>query len=158
MTVTALTHIGICVSDLERSRAFYRDLLGMKEVSKLAIDGGTAATLMEIPEDEFELRCIFLERDGFRIELMHFPKSGTVGDGAGTPTFRRGISHFALRVDDLEATCQALEAAGATVERQTQIENEEFQSNCVFALDPDGVRLELVAAPGDPHAPLGEPL
>jgi lactoylglutathione lyase len=157
MAITALTHIGICVSDLDRSRAFYRDGLGFKEVSKLSITGAPTCAMFETPAEDFELDSLFLERDGVRIELMHFPKPGAQGDGAGTPATRRGLTHLATRVDDVEATCQALEALGAKVLRQTWIENEDFQSTVVFVLDPDGVRIELVSAPGDPHAPLGAP-
>lgn len=157
MAITALTHIGICVSDLDRSRTFYRDGLGFKEVSKLVIEGAPTSAMFEVAPDDFELHSLFLERDGVRIELMHLPKPGVVGDGDGTPMNRRGLTHLATRVDDVEATCQALEALGAKVLRQTYIENEAFQSTVVFAVDPDGVRIELVKAPGDPFAPLGEP-
>ena len=39
MNVQRLSHIGICVSELERSVAFYRDALGFEEISRLRVSG-----------------------------------------------------------------------------------------------------------------------
>ena len=63
MHVQRLTHLGICVSDLERSLRFYRDLLGCKEVGRLELEGGPVATLNGLPE--VKVRAIYLERDGW---------------------------------------------------------------------------------------------
>lgn len=155
MSVQAITHVGLCVSDLERSRVFYRDLLGFEERTKLAIDGGTSEQLLEV--EDLKLRCIFLERDGLRIELMHYG-AATTGDGRVTPIFQRGLTHFALRVDDLDDMVTRLEAGGAEILRHTEIRNDDFGARVVFAVDPDGVRLELIQSPGNPMALLGEPL
>jgi len=154
MAIHALTHIGICVSDLERSRAFYRDGLGFREVSRLAIDGAPTSQLMGV--DDIELRCAFLERDGVRLELMYFQRPGCEGDGAGTTPLRRGLTHLALRVDDVGAECARLEAAGATIEHGSWVRNEAWGSEVVWVLDPDGVRIEVCYAPGDPFEPHGE--
>ena len=155
MAVQAVTHVGICVSDLERSHAFYRDLLGFKELSVLAVSDAQSAKLIEV--DQLDLRCVFLERDGLRLELMNFGGS-EVGDDQATPLYRRGLTHICMRVDDLDAMVARLEAAGATILRQTEIHNPEWKSRVIFVVDPDGVRLELVEGPGDPARPLGEPL
>ena len=156
MSVQAVTHVGICVSDLERARALYRDVLGFKELSKLSVDDATSAKFLEV--EKLDLHCIFLERDGLRIELMDFRGQDLGGDGHSTPLYHRGLTHFCLRVSDLDAILERLEAAGATVLHHTAVANEAYQSRIVFAVDPDGVRLELIESPGDPKAVLGEPL
>ena len=46
MSVRMLTHIGICVSDLTRARAFYTDVLGLKEVGGLETAGETVDQLL----------------------------------------------------------------------------------------------------------------
>ncbi len=155
MAILGFTHIGVCVSDPERSRRFYQDVFGFEPVSELAIDGGPTAQMMEL--DELELRCLFLERDGVRIELMHQQVPGTVGDGEATPMNRRGLTHFAFRVDDLDATLERVEAAGGRLLEQTRIANPDFKSKVICVLDPDGVRIELVEieAEVDPFEPLG---
>ncbi len=48
MSILRLTHIGICVSDLERSLRFYRDLLGFKYISELEVAGEPSDTLLEL--------------------------------------------------------------------------------------------------------------
>ena len=154
MTIQALTHIGMCVSNLERSRLFYTDLLGFKAVSKLEIADEATATLTEIPG--MKLQCVFIERDGIRLELMNFPSPGHTGDTAYRPLNHVGLTHLALRVDDLDALLTRLERGGATILRHTRIANEEFGSDVIFVTDPDGVRIELVSMPGDPRAALGE--
>ena len=45
MDVQRLTHLGICVSDLDRSLRFYRDVLDCKEVGRLELEGEPTATL-----------------------------------------------------------------------------------------------------------------
>jgi lactoylglutathione lyase len=155
MSVQAICHIGICVQDLERSRAFYRDVLGFKELTRLEVDDDTSKKFLEL--DDLKLRCIFLERDGLRIELMFYGDS-TIGDGAISPIYQRGLTHFAIRVDSVDELAARIEAAGGEILRQTEIHNDAYQSHAVFAKDPDGVRLELIEAPGDPMKPLGEPL
>ena len=38
-SINVLDHIAVTVSDLERSLAFYRDLLGLKEVERHLLEG-----------------------------------------------------------------------------------------------------------------------
>jgi len=156
MSILGMTHIGICVSDPARSRQFYQEVLGFTPVSEIAIDGQPTATLLEL--DELELRCLFLERDGVRIELMHHPVPGCVGDGDGTPMNQRGLTHLAFRVDDLAGTLDRVREAGGRVVESTHVANEDYQAEVVMVLDPDGVRLEFVEGPGDVFAPLGTPV
>ncbi len=155
MSIQAICHIGICVQDLEHSRAFYRDVLGFKELSRLAVDDASSAKFLEV--DDLHLRCIFLERDNLRIELMHYGDA-TRGDGEIRPIFQRGLTHFAIRVESLDETAAQIEAAGGTILHHTEIHNEAFESHIIFAKDPDGVRLELIESPGDPMKILGEPV
>ena len=77
MHIQRLTHLGICVSDLERSLRFYRDVLGCKEVGRLEMEGGMADIVNEL--EGVEVRAIYLERDGWRLELISFPEPGCVG-------------------------------------------------------------------------------
>ncbi len=156
MSVQRVSHVGICVSDPERSLVFYRDLLGFRPVSELALSGEPSATLLRLPGVDF--RAIYLERDGVRIELLHFnaPQSP---DGGGAPRAmnRPGFTHLSLRVMDLDALVERLESAGAQVLRRTRIEIPEAKTRALFVTDPDGTLIELVEAPGDPAALPGAP-
>jgi catechol 2,3-dioxygenase-like lactoylglutathione lyase family enzyme len=148
-----MTHIGICVSDLARALRFYRDGLGFHERAELRVAGPPSTTLLRLAD--VDLQAVYLERDGTRIELLHYVAPGAVGDGAPRPMNGRGLTHLSLRVDNLRETLDALRAAGGHVLDDTLIELPDFGAAAVFLADPDGTLIELVQAPGDPEAPPG---
>jgi catechol 2,3-dioxygenase-like lactoylglutathione lyase family enzyme len=156
LAIQCIAHVGICVSDLERSRRFYRDGLGFKEVARLQTSSPPTRQLLQMKD--VELHAAFFERDGLRLELLHYPRPGVTAGERPRPMNQLGITHIALRVDDVEATIAALVRAGATWLEGTTIENPEFQARAAMVVDPDGTRLELIQAPIDPRAPLGEPV
>lgn len=153
MSFLRLTHVGICVSDWERSLRFYRDLLGFKYLSELQVAGEPSNTLLQL--NDVALRAIYLERDGTRIELLHYASPGYRGDGTPRPMNELGLTHLSLRVDDLAATVDSLKTAGVRVLAPTRIDIPAFDAAAVFIVDPDGTLIELVQAPGDPAAPPG---
>lgn len=151
--IRRLSHLGICVADLERSLRFYREGLGFREVSALDLGGEPAATLLELPE--VSLRARYLERDGARIELLHFPAPGTLGDGRPRPMNARGLTHLSFRVEGLDAVLTRLVALGGAVLDATRVGSAGLGMQAVFVCDPDGTRIELVEAPGDPDRVAG---
>ena len=157
MPVDRLVHVGICVSDLERSLRFYRDALGFEDRSELVLeDDRTTQRLLEIPGCWLTAR--YLERDGYRIELLYYPQPGTVGEPDPRPMNQLGLTHLALRVSGLEALLERVEAAGGRVLKQSRSSNPKMQAEVVFVTDPDGTRIELVESPGDPAVLLGTPV
>jgi len=151
--VLRLSHIGICVSDLERSLVFYR-ALGFEERSRLRVSGEPPARLLEL--EDVDLSAVYLERDGTRIELLHYPSPGHVGDGKAGPMNGLGLTHLSLRVADLDAVARALALAGGHILERSRIGIPAAKTRAVFATDPDGTRIELVEAPGDPDGLPGE--
>jgi catechol 2,3-dioxygenase-like lactoylglutathione lyase family enzyme len=141
MTVLRFSHVGICVSDLERSLAFWREL-GFREVKRLDVAGDASDTLLGL--HDVDLRAVFLERDGVRIELLCYAAPGHRGVGEPRPMNALGLTHLSLRVDDLDATLAALEQAGGRVLHATRVFNEELACSAVFVTDPDGTRVELI--------------
>jgi predicted enzyme related to lactoylglutathione lyase len=57
-----------------------------------------------------------------------------------------GLTHLSLRVDDLAAAIAAVEGVGARVLHATRTWNAELASGAVFAVDPDGTRIELIVS------------
>lgn len=148
MSFDYVMHFGICVQDLERSIRFYRDGLGFQEAGRLMVEGEPTATMLGLPE--LELHAIYLDRGGFRIELLHYPKPGAVGAAEARPMNQLGLTHMALRVKDLEVAIRAVEAHGGRVLPETRVHNESYAAHLVYAIDPDGTRLELVETAEDP--------
>jgi len=150
LPIQRLTHIGICVADLERSLRFYRDLLGFAVEHELTVEGEPTDTLLRLRGTK--LRALYLTRDGVRIELLHFasPPAPPARERAMN---EHGLTHLSFRVADLDAMVAGLRAAGVRVLEETVLRFPEFQSAACFIVDPDGQLIELVQAPGDPSAP-----
>jgi catechol 2,3-dioxygenase-like lactoylglutathione lyase family enzyme len=153
MAVLRMTHVGICVTDLQRSIAFYRDLLGFAYRSELRVQGEPSDTLLRLRG--VDLQAVYLERDGTRIELLHYVAPGAVGDGAARLMNGRGLTHLSLRVDSVQGTLQVLRGAGVRVLDETFIDIPDFGAAAIFIADPDGTLIELVQSPGDLEAPPG---
>lgn len=155
MPIQRVTHVGICVTDLDRSVRFYRDLLGFRLVSELEIGGEPCDVLLQLKD--VELRAKYLERDGLRIELLYFESPPR-----RNPPLRRamndlGFTHVSIRVSDLGTFLDRLRAEGVNVVESSRIDMPAFESGAVMITDPDGVMIELVQAPGDPAVPPGAP-
>ena len=149
MEILRYSHIGICVSDLDRSVAFYRDLLGFEELQHAEMSGPPLDQLNQL--EGVSVRTVFLERDGSRIELMSFDAPGWVGPQAVRPMNQLGITHLAFRVDDLDAVCERLQAASGEVLEPTRLDMP-GPTRVVMATDPDGTRIELLESPAPPDA------
>jgi len=150
MHIQRLTHLGICVSDIERSLRFYREVLGCKEVGRLELEGQPSATLNGWPD--VKVRAIYLERDGWRLELIEFPVPGWIGSKEPRPMNQLGLTHLSFRVADFDAVCARIEAGGGGILRETHIGQQDSPTRAIMAFDPDGVRLEIIEGPGDPNA------
>lgn len=143
-----LTHLGICVSDMERSLRFYRDVLGFgvsTEFPELRVENEMADRLLALRG--VALHAIYLERDGFRIELLHYasPRSPSAAPARGMNDL--GLTHLSIRVPDVREAMAAIEAGGGRVEHETTIEIEGL-AVAVFARDPDGMPIEFVLGAG----------
>jgi glyoxylase I family protein len=151
MSIVRMTHVGICVSDLERSVRFYRDLLGFRWRSELRVQGEPSDTLLRLRG--VDLHAVYLERDGTRIELLHYASPAAAGTGEARAMNALGLTHLSLRVDDLAGTVKGLHDEGVRILEQSRIDIPDFGAAAVFLCDPDGTLIELVQSPGDPEAP-----
>ena len=133
MTVRELGHLVLYVRDVSRSAAFYRDVLGWRQV------------LPEPASDAIGIAAFSSGRTHHELLLIE------VGaDAAAIPAGRRvGLDHFGLNVgesdDDLRAALEQVRAAGATVVGAS----DHTVTHSVYILDPDGNEIELyVDVPG----------
>ena len=140
----ALSHIGICVSDLERSIRFYRDALGFTYVSDLEVAGEPSDSLPRLRG--VELKAVYLARDGVRIELLYYASPPRKPAPRPHDMNDLGLTHLSFRVTDFEATLAALREAGATVLESTVVQVPGIGPLAAFLTDPDGVLIALVNA------------
>jgi catechol-2,3-dioxygenase len=133
MTVRELGHLVLYVHDVRRSAAFYRDVLGWRQI------------LPEAGNDPVGVAAFSSGRTHHELLLIE------VGaDAAPIPRGRHvGLYHFGLNVgetdDDLRAALSQVRAAGATVVGAS----DHTVTHSVYILDPDGNEIELyVDVPG----------
>ena len=146
-SVSVLDHVSVTVSDLERSLAFYRDLLGMKEVERHHLDGETISKMAGKPDVEMDVvRLEAHETPGIQLDLQQYlkPKGkvsmAELGDSAH--------AHFCFGVPDLAAAYRELKADGVEfVSEPVEFDLGWCVVDVVFFKDPDGFVLELMQVP-----------
>ena len=124
--VKKLLHTRYRVADLEKTVAFYRDVLGLAEVDRKASPRGSTLVFLKAPESE-EL-----------IEICHYPASGPVIVGPD-------LTHLAFGVDDLAAFAKHAAAKGYPLsDGPTPTSN---GSIIAFIDAPEGYEIEIIQRP-----------
>lgn len=111
MRVKRVNHTGISVSDMERSLKFYRDLLELEVI--LDSDVGANDLLSQVVGMENARgRVVWLRAGDTMIELWQWDYP----DGRALPAdyspSDKGVTHYALEVDDVDELCRRITAAG----------------------------------------------
>jgi glyoxylase I family protein len=129
-----IQHVGLVVSDLDRSRRFYADALGLEEVprpSNFVFDGA------------------WFRFGGTELHLLS-DAHATGGAGQWEPGegAARGMTHhLAFEVDDLGLACARLSDNGVDLEGGPMARGDGYVQ--VFFRDPDGYVLELFQHTGE---------
>ena len=139
----AFSHFGICVSDLERSLAFYCGALGFEKAESHEI-GSEFARLMEL--DRVAVTSQFIRRGPTAIELLAFHDPSPFGERERRAVNRFGLTHLSFRVRDVAATAERIAQLGGAVvgSSLTTIDLGGTALQFVYCTDPDGVRVELM--------------
>lgn len=135
----SVSHIGLCVSDLERSLRFYCDGLGFSPAERHEI-GNEFADTLEVQRDVV-LASQFIRREGMSIELLHYSSPGVTGAPSATRN-QLGLTHLSFIVPDLDAAAERLEECGGTLIESTRTKGDGVY--LLFVADPDGTRVELM--------------
>jgi catechol 2,3-dioxygenase-like lactoylglutathione lyase family enzyme len=136
-------HTSFTVSDVERSVAFYRDLLGFKLLSLAERSPEFAELATGIPGAH--LKTAYLEAPGgHRLELIQYLRPP--GIKLDTRTLNVGSAHLALEVDDLRRVYREFKGQGVRFKGEPlEIPAGPNKGNLmVYMLDPDDFTLELI--------------
>ena len=118
---------------------FYVDGLGFEEFARFELQRPIAEV-----DPPCDLTSLFLQKDGLRIELLHYRSPGAFG----TPSSRRnqlGLTHLSFIVDDVDAAAAELESYGGSIVEGTRSGQDDPASvQIIFLADPDGTRVELM--------------
>lgn len=139
-----LLHYSHCVSDIEKSRKFYGDVLGFETVFEIDFDDPATARVMGLASCKF--KGIFMKCDGMRIELIAFtdpPPDKTVRMRKSNEI---GHSHLSFYVTSLGETLAELRGHGVPIDEATrQVLPSGIE--CCVVRDPDGFPIEIVQVP-----------
>ena len=140
------SHVGICITDMERSIAFYRDGLGFEPGTQLTVDPSFGYEGLVGVDTPLTMVNQFMRLDAMIIELIEF-RSPTRIDRDSTPRMMNkiGYTHLSLRYPDVDAKAQELETLGGTIVYSSRTKEQMFGGEIVFILDPDGNRIELMS-------------
>lgn len=135
----ATSHVGLCVSDLERARRFYVEGLGFEEYARFDLERDIAEV-----DPPVKLTSFFIQKGGLRIELLHYASPGAFGAPA-TRRNQRGLTHLSFVVDDVDAAAADLVRFGGTIVPGTRNGLHDPETvQTIFLADPDGTRVELM--------------
>ncbi len=139
--MSELFHVGLTVKNLERSVAFYRDVVGMKE---------TEFKMMNVRSEQFdvltnnpgaELKVAHLTLDSFMLQLIEYvAKGGTTLDlhhnNVGSP-------HLCIYIPDVEAKLKEVQQRGDVVITSGLVQIAPTMRS-FYTEDPDGVPVEFL--------------
>ena len=146
-SVNILDHVAVTVSDMERSLAFYCDLLGLKEVERHRLEGETISKMAGKPDVIMEVvRLEAPETPGVMLDLQQYvTPEGKVSDAQLGDVAH---AHFCFGVPDVWDAYKNLTAKGVEfVSEPVSFDLEWGIVYVVFFKDPDGFILELMQVP-----------
>lgn len=120
--IKKLLHTRYRVADLEKTVAFYRDVLGLKEVRRQTSGRGSQLVFFKAPQSEEE------------IEICKFDESGPVVIGPD-------LTHLAFEVDDMEKLAQETAAKGYPL---SDGPHKSSSGKIAFIDAPEGYEIELI--------------
>ena len=122
-----LLHTMVRVGDLDRSIAFYTDVLGMKLLRR-----------QDYPEGKFTLAFV-----GYGDEASNSVIELTYNWGVAEYELGNGFGHIALEVDDVYRAADEIRQRGGTILREAGPMNA-GTTIIAFVADPDGYPIELI--------------
>ena len=147
--ISAIDHLNIVVSDLERSVKFYTELLGFEKTNSVHLEGDWIDSIVGIKGVVADVVFIVAPAGEPKIELLCYksPIGESIPDNSLANTV--GLRHIALRVDDIQVSSKKLKDAGVkllsepiTVPTTVGAHNA-VRKTLFYFHDPDGVLLEI---------------
>lgn len=143
-------HVGITVSNLEKSIAFYEALTGIK-VSNVDEIGGERMAKTQGLEDT-RIKYANLHLDNLNIDILEYVLPAP--EKTSYQNNQISAMHLCFEVDDIDAAMERLKEIGVEPEGEPIVFQEEdglksgFGTAVAYFRDPDGTNLEIIAPQG----------
>lgn len=145
--ILAADHTGITVSDIERSLAFWRDVLGFELSHRAHQKGGLAEQITSVAGAEILIAV--MKAPGHKIELLEYRAPADRRTQNDLRPCDLGHVHVALTVENLDDILKAIAASGwkAAGEPQTLTVGPNAGKRVIYVRDPDGTTIEFMQMP-----------
>ena len=145
MEATGVTHIGICVRDMDRSLAFYRDALGMTVLGDRATDPSEGGRLHNYKHKRNTRRWVSLSYgEGASPTLTLTSHPNEQPDGQPFLLDQVGITHFSFAVKDVRGLAEELTFKGFKLGGPIEdFTNERGEIRSIYVRDPDGILVQF---------------
>jgi catechol 2,3-dioxygenase-like lactoylglutathione lyase family enzyme len=142
--IISADHTGITVSNLERSLAFWRDVIGFEFSHTAHQKGELAEEITGVKGAEIKL-AVLKTPCGHKIELLEYLAPAD-RKCANLRSCDVGSVHVALLVEDLNAALDRIAASGWKTAGQPQIltKGPNAGRRVVYVRDPDGTTIEFM--------------
>jgi catechol 2,3-dioxygenase-like lactoylglutathione lyase family enzyme len=135
-------HVSVTTADLERSIAFYRDVIGLPLLDRGELQGVELETLLRRPGARARWAELALG-GGQVLELLQYVEPSE--DGAPRRPWTAGATHLGFAVAALDPVLTRLHDTGVEVSDAVTLSEPGWEGVRVcYATDPDGVTIELV--------------
>ena len=151
--IRGIWHFSFTVKDLEVSKKFYRDLLGLEMIHEQVQDNEYTAKLVNYANAHLKVAMFAISNvdhgvSGHAIELVEYvnPK----GTDLNLETKNTGVGHIAFVVDDIHEEFHRLVSAGVQFKAESPISIKDGRNKggyTIYFYDPDGITLELFQPP-----------
>lgn len=144
--MTAIHHVGITVTDIERSMDFYADLLGGERQGPWRRRGPRVDAVTGYPGVTVHQAFVTAQAGPTVVELLQYENGSRVVLDPDNGNV--GAAHVAITVSDLDGLLARLRGSGVEVLSEPIVTSAPMEGfRCVYVLDPDRVRVELVEPP-----------
>jgi catechol 2,3-dioxygenase-like lactoylglutathione lyase family enzyme len=138
----AIRHFGIVTQDIEKSLAFYRDLLGLEIKRDMQEEGEFIDTILGLKNVQVRTVKMISQSGDTLVELLQY-ESHQGKKRENYEIFDLGASHVAFTVENIHEEYKRLREEGVTFTCEPQI-SPDGKAKVTFCFDPDGVPIELV--------------
>ena len=150
MKAKGVSHIAVCVADLDRSLHFYRDLLGltvrMHTTQQMARrPGAESAEMYQRPRESRTVANVYFDDpDTTQPFLVLTSHPGSEVEGEPIKLDQIGISHISFGVEDVRAYAEELMAKGVPLAGTLEdFTNDQGVMRTFFVYDPDGILVQF---------------
>lgn len=137
--VRGIGHIGVPVSDMDRSLRFYHDLLGLEIISSREVSGERVSAGVQVPNAQ--IKITLLDAGNTRIELLQY--LSPIGKEFDRQNNDVGSMHLTFEVADLQATYDLLREHGVPCNTPPFPSSFPPGTGWFYARDPDGMTVEF---------------